>query len=118
MSTREEVDAINGQYARAMQEQDVAGLISLYADDARLFFSDKPIIHGRESIAAAYAEELKDGPIVIEFDSVDVLDSGEMVVDIGHYASPREQGKYVVVFRRQADGALKIAVEADITDRP
>jgi uncharacterized protein (TIGR02246 family) len=116
ITTQDDVNAVNDEYARAMADQDVARMISLYADDARLFFSDTPVVQGHEAIAAAYTEVFKDGPVAITFDSVDVFGGGVLVVDIGYYASSNERGKYVVVFRRQLDGTLKIAVEADITD--
>jgi ketosteroid isomerase-like protein len=118
MTTRDEVNALNDEYARAMADQDVARMMGLYADDARLFFSDTPVLQGHAAVAAAYTKEFKDGPVAITFDSLDVFDAGELVVDIGHYATPKERGKYVVVFRRELDGTLKIAVEADITDGP
>jgi ketosteroid isomerase-like protein len=107
MTTRSEVDAINAEYVRAMAEHDVAGMISLYAEDASLFFSDTPVLQGSAAVAAFYEDEFKDGPVAITFESTNILDGDGLVVDIGHYAMPSERGKYVVVFRRQRDGTLK-----------
>jgi ketosteroid isomerase-like protein len=56
MTTRDEVDAVNDECARALADQDVARMVGLYSDDARLFFSDTPVIQGREAVAAAYTE--------------------------------------------------------------
>ncbi len=116
VTTRDDVDAINDEYAKAMARQDVDRMIGLYARDARLFFSDTPMIRGHQAVTAFYNKEFEDGPIAITFDSVDVFEGGDLVVDLGRYATPNEQGKYVVVFQRQHDGTLKILVEADITD--
>jgi ketosteroid isomerase-like protein len=116
VTTRDDVDAINNEYAKSMAGQDVDRMISLYARDARLFFSDTPIIRGHQAVAAFYNKEFEEGPITITFDSVDVVEGGDLVVDLGRYTTPNEQGKYVVVFQRQNDGTLKILVEADITD--
>jgi ketosteroid isomerase-like protein len=91
-------------------------LIGLFTHDARLFFSDTPMLQGHEAVAAVYGKELKDGPVTIKFDSADLFEGGDLVVDVGQYATPTEQGKYVVIFQRQHDGTLKILVEADITD--
>lgn len=74
------------------------------------------MIRGHQAVTAFYNKEFEDGPIAITFDSVDVFEGGDLVVDLGRYATPNEQGKYVVVFQRQHDGTLKILVEADITD--
>jgi ketosteroid isomerase-like protein len=116
MTTRDKVNLINDEYARAMAAQDVARLTSLYATDARLLFSDTPVVEGRAAVEAFYAKELERGSVGITFEPIDVIDAGELVVDIGYYESSDERGKYVVVFRRQDDGALKIVIEADITD--
>ncbi len=116
MTTRDDVDAINNEYAQALADRDVDRMIGLDTHDARLCFSDTPMLQGHQAVAAVYDKALKDGPITIKFDSVDVFEDGDLVVDVGHYATPTEQGKYVVVFQRQHDGALKILVEADITD--
>lgn len=115
MTTRDDVDAINNGYAQALADRDVDRMIGLYTHDARLCFSDTPMLQGHQAVAAVYDKALKDGPITIKFDSVDVFEDGDLV-DVGHYATPTEQGKYVVVFQRQHDGTLKILVEADITD--
>jgi ketosteroid isomerase-like protein len=116
MTTRDKVNLINDEYARAMAAQDVARMTSLYAADARLLFSDTPVVEGRAAVEAFYAKELERGSVAITFEPIDVIDAGELVVDIGYYESSDERGKYVVVFRRQDDGALKIVIEADITD--
>src|SRR5580698_5504108 len=116
MTTRDEVNAINDEYARAMATQDVARMSRLYADDARLMFSDTPVVEGHAAVEAFYAKELSGGPVAIAFEGIDVIDGGELVVDIGRYETVAERGKYLVVFRRHADGTLKILIEADITD--
>jgi ketosteroid isomerase-like protein len=116
MTTRDEVNAINDEYARAMAAQDVARMTSLYAPEARLLFSDTPVVEGLAAVESFHTKELDSGSVAITFDSIDVIDAGELVVDIGYYEGSAERGKYVVVFRRDADGALKIVIEADITD--
>jgi ketosteroid isomerase-like protein len=116
VTTRDDVDATNSAYAQAMADQDVDRMVGLYTPDARLFFSDTPMLQGLPAVGAFYDKELKEGPVVIKFDSVDVYEGGDLIVDVGWYATPGEHGKYVVVFQRQRDGTLKILVEADITD--
>ena len=42
----------------------------------------------------------------------DIWEAGDIVVDVGTYDSSRGAGKYVVLYERQADGSLKLAVDA------
>ena len=48
----------------------------------------------------------------------EVITDGSLVVDIGRIISPTGQSKYVVVYQRQADGSLRIAVDAANSDGP
>ena len=118
MTTREELAAINEGFSRAMAAQDVEAVVAFYTEDARLLSPGKPIIRGRNAITAAFREALKDGPADVTFESGEVLEDGSLVVDIGRTTTPRGQGKYVVVYQRQSDGTLKLAVDAASNDGP
>jgi hypothetical protein len=47
-----------------------------------------------------------------------VIEDGSLIVDIGRIISPTGQIRYVVVHRRQADGSLRIVVDATNADGP
>jgi ketosteroid isomerase-like protein len=62
-----------------------------------------------------------------EFDIIDVIDSGDVVVEIAHISSTihfrngethSNRIKHMVIWREQADGTLKIAAEAVNRDAP
>jgi ketosteroid isomerase-like protein len=112
VSTRQEVDAFNQEFAAALARQDVDHLTSLYTADARLHFPGRPMIQGQAAIAAMWADALEAQPVSTQFESGDILEDGRLVVDIGRYVTPTGSGKYVVVYERDADGRLKLAVDA------
>lgn len=118
MSTREELKAINEGFAEAAANQDLERLVSYYTDDAQMLFEGVRIIRGKEAITAMWRESLAKGPSTLQFKTGDVFEDGSLVVDVGRYTNARGEGKYVVVYQRQADGSLKIAVDAGMDDPP
>jgi hypothetical protein len=58
------------------------------------------------------------GPLILRFETGDVIANGSLVVDVGRIISPTGRSKYVVVYQRQPDGSLKIAVDAGSSDNP
>jgi ketosteroid isomerase-like protein len=124
---RDEVAALNSEYSKAVSNQDVAELVLLYAEGARLLAPNAPMAEGREAIRAVLQSYLDAGATSLDLQSVDVLEDGELVIDIGRYVlgmQPQggdpiqDQGKYVVAFRRQGDGSLKIVADAFNSDLP
>ena len=74
------------------------------------------MIRGRESIAKLFGAWLAEGPHQMSFESGDVWEAGNIVVDVGTFSSPRGAGKYVVLYERQDDGSLRLAVDAVTAD--
>jgi ketosteroid isomerase-like protein len=116
MTIREELDGINAGFGRAFAEQDWAALAGYYTDDARLLFHATPIIRGRAAIEATMREWVSAGPQDLRFETGEVIADGSLVVDIGTIVGPNSRSKYVVVYQRQADGSLRIAVDAATSD--
>ena len=118
MTMRDELDAINAGVARALAEQDATRFASYYTDDARLLSHGQPIIRGRPVIEAEVRGWVTKGPVIVSFETSDVIADGSLVVDVGRIISPTGRSKYVVVYQRQPDGSLKIAVDAGSSDGP
>lgn len=116
MNADEEVRAFNDAYEAALAAQDVAALVSLHTDDARLMMEGQPLIQGRTAIEKVFREWLSEGPVSTRFESEEVLADGQLVIDIGHTISTGGRSKYVVVHRRQPDGSLRIAIDAPTSD--
>lgn len=118
MGTREELEAINAGFGDAFATQDAERLAAFYADDARLLFHGQPIVRGRAAVDAALREMVVGGPASLRFVTDEVIEDGSLVVDIGRIVGPNGQSKYVVVYRREADGSLRIVVDAASGDGP
>lgn len=118
MTTRDELAAMNERFSRALAEQDVDTVAGFYTDDAVALFAGSPMIRGRAAIEASFRAGLRDGPTTTRFEASDVLESGSLVVEVGRYTTPTGVGKYVVVYERQPDGSLKMAVDAASGDGP
>ncbi len=112
MSTRDELAALNERFSGALAAQDADAVMDLYTHDARLLFTGMPIIRGREAIAKMMGAWLAESPHQMTFQTGDIWEAGNIVVDVGTYDSPRGTGKYIVLYERQADGSLKMAVDA------
>ena len=116
MTIRDELDAINAGFGEAFATQDAERLATFYADDARLLFHGQPVIRGRADVDATLREMVAGGPASLRFVTDEVIADGSLIVDVGRIISPNGQSKYVVVYQRQADGSLKVIVDAASSD--
>jgi ketosteroid isomerase-like protein len=113
MTIREELEALNEGFARDLAQQDVEGLIARYTDDAQILLPGQPIVRGREEVESMMRAWVADGPVSLRFETHDVIADGSLVIEIGEIAgSIGPRSKYLVVYRRTADGSLRIAVDA------
>jgi ketosteroid isomerase-like protein len=116
MTIRDELAAFNERFSAALATQDADALVDLYTDDARLLFAGMPMIRGRQAIAKLMGAWLAESPHQMTFQTGDIWEAGDIVVDVGTYDSPGGAGKYVVLYERQADGSLKLAVDSASVD--
>lgn len=118
MGIRDELEVINAGFGEAFATQDAQRLAAFYADDARLLFPGQPIIRGRAEVDAALRDMVAGGPATLRFVTDEVIADGSLIVDIGRIISPTGESKYVVVYERQADGSLRVAVDSASSDGP
>jgi ketosteroid isomerase-like protein len=112
MTIRDELKVFNERFSAALAAQDAKAVVDSYTDDARLLFAGMPMIRGRQAIGKMMSAWLAESPHQMTFQTGDIWEAGDIVVDVGTYDSPRGAGKYVVLYERQADGSLKLAVDA------
>jgi ketosteroid isomerase-like protein len=130
MSSRAEIVKLTAEFAKAVTNKDFATLGSFYEERARLLAPGAPMVEGRAAIQAAQQKMIEGGVQALDLQAIDVIEAGDFVIEIGRttltiqppgaksvillFMGRRrltKQGKSVVVWRRQKDGALKIVVD-------
>ena len=124
----QEVTRIGDDLARAMVEKDVERMLAMYAPGAISLPNYGPRMEGIEAFRQSHAQMEAAGMQVLAFDSepTDVWQAGDQVIEIGKFEITLEMagmpgkiedvGKYLTIYERDADGALKIKVETWNTD--
>lgn len=126
-AVRRAIDAQNAAWSEGIKRADADGLARIFADSGvQVGMARGTIIKGQAALADRFRQSFADGrgasDVVVQTDQV-ILD-GPTAIEYGHYAYryPAVQslppiaidGHYVVVWRRQADGAWKILMDAGI----
>lgn len=121
------IKAMNDAWGQAATRGDAATLIGQFADDSFRLFPHMPIVAGKEAIARNIGATV-DRYLVEETDLVDdVQVVGDLAYARGTYAwkaTPKvsgqavvdDKGKFVTIYRRQADGAWKAVLDAPSSD--
>jgi len=122
---QDDVAALNADFGKAVANQDVDELVGFYDSKARMLAPNAPMAQGPDAIRQVFQAYLDAGVRSLDLQSIDVQEEGSLIVDVGRYvlgiqppgADPvQDQGKYVVVLRRQPDQSLKIVVDAFNSD--
>ena len=115
------------EWSKAAQAKDVNKAVSFYADDAMQFVDKGPFVKGKDNIRTGWEQMLAlPGPgLTFATTGVEVARSGDMAYEYGTYdfatADKKgkiidEKGKYVLVWKKQADGSWKVAADIDNRD--
>jgi len=125
---RAAIAQVDRQWEQAANSGNAAGVAALYADDGRLLAPNSDIVQGRENIQQTLQGLIDIGLKNVRFTTVDVGVSGDLAYEVGRYSldiQPRDapqaindQGKYVIVARKGADGAWKIVADIFNTSQP
>jgi len=109
--------------------KDTEKITAFYTDDA-VFIANSPTVTGKAAILAAWKGMVKDPNFSLTFSStkVEMAKSGELAYSFGTYtltlSEPKtkksftDKGKYLTVFKKQADGSWKAAADVANSDPP
>jgi ketosteroid isomerase-like protein len=118
----------NDTFEANIRQQDAGGLASaFYTDDALVMPQDQPSVQGMEQIKQFWQGMFGAGLQQARLETERLETSGDLAVEIGRYiltikpegTNPVEaKGKYIVVLRRQPDGAWKAMADMFSSNAP
>ena len=111
------IETANAKFSEAFARGDAKALAAMYTSDAIAFPPDSEMIRGNEAIGEFWKATRDSGVRGAALTTVDVGRSGDVAYEVGKVSlTIRSAGKepttamakYVVVWKRQADGSWKL----------
>jgi uncharacterized protein (TIGR02246 family) len=117
------------EWSAAAQAKDAEKFASFYAEDGVLMLENAPNAHGIAALREGIGGMMQDPNFDLSFaaDKVEAARSGDLAYETGSYTltmsdpqgNPATQnGHYVVVWKKDASGTWKVAVDAPVSDPP
>ena len=122
------IHAMDEEFMRLLASRDVKQLTAnFYAEDARLLPPNQAVIVGRPAIKQALEALIAGGlhKIILQTDKIET--AGDFAYGIGRHqltiktasgAEIHDEGKYLVVYRRQQDGQWRAVADIFNSDLP
>jgi len=112
----------DAEFDRVTAAEGMEGFLSFIADDAVFFPANAPIVTGKEAVGAVWIEVLTSPGVSLRWQPIkaDLARSGELGYTYGRYQftttdpagqSVTRHGKYVTIWKKQPDGAWRVAVD-------
>lgn len=116
-------------FAHAVAAEDLEATMAFYADDAALLTANAPTTTGRDAIRKAFIDLFASAGFSLDWalTGADVSKSGDLGYTVGTYQmtvpGPKGQllsdkGKYVTVWKKQADGSWKVVIDIGNSNLP
>ena len=114
-------------WSKDAASKDPAKFASYYADDATLMMPNEPILHGASNAKAAVGPMMQDQNFAFSFQGDKVEVSGDLAYTQGTYSMTMtdqkgnpapDKGKYLDVWKKQADGSWKVVEDMFNSDLP
>jgi uncharacterized protein (TIGR02246 family) len=126
---RQSIEAANTRFVDALKKGDTATMAMSYADDAVVMPPNAPAMRGGADIKKGFADMLAMMTTTnFSAKTDDVMVGGDLAVETGTYEwsfkpikggkEATEKGKYVTVWKRQADGSWKCIRDIFNSDTP
>ncbi len=107
-------------WSAALKQHDLEATVALFTDDATIIPPQSAMVTGTKEVRAFYARAFADKAFAVNREPTQVEVAGDMAYTIGTYRkegtgeggkTATEDGKYVLVWKRQPDATWKIAVD-------
>jgi ketosteroid isomerase-like protein len=123
MDMKKVLEDFDAAYNKAFNEGDAAGCAAFFTEGVLLLAPDQPMTRGKKTFEEIYNSRMDNsGGGTHTNELVEYGVEGDLAYQVGTFAitgtNPSEQGKFVNVLRRQADGTWKVAVSIFNSDRP
>jgi len=127
-AVRQAIEQANAKQADALNRGDSTGLVANYADDAVLMFPGEPAWRGRNEIGANGVKLIRSAKFSdVKLNTVSVDVAGDYAIETGSFewtVTPKggkpmpDKGKYLTVWKKQADGSWKVYRDINNSDGP
>ena len=115
---RQAIEAVNAQLAEAFSRGDATAFASFYTPDGKMMAPNAESSAGRQAIEESFAPDFSTNPPTLKLTTADVEVHGDTAIEAGNYSisfilpgqeeAMEDHGKYVVVWKKQADGSWKL----------
>jgi uncharacterized protein (TIGR02246 family) len=123
------IKEVESAWVKTASTKDVDAFVNYYADDGQVLMPNAPLFTGKPAIKEALKPMMADPNFSITFMStrVEVSKSGDMGYTQGPYKMTfsdqrgnkfEDEGKYLTVFRKLADGSWKAVEDTFMSDLP
>jgi uncharacterized protein (TIGR02246 family) len=118
---------LDDQWSKAAGAKDVDKTVSYYSEDAVVMPPNGPRATTKEAIRALWKDLLTDAKISWKTKNVEVAQSSDLAFSSGTYEvtlndpsgkEVNDRGKYIVVWKKQADGMWKCVMDMWNSDLP
>ena len=117
---RQAIEQVNARFVEAFKAGDAAAISSLYTETAKMLPPDATEVVGREAIRMLWQGAIDDGVKDLTLKAIDVEACGDLAYEVGSFSIrvPAENdamttagGKYLVIWKRGADGRWRLHVD-------
>lgn len=120
------IRAVSDQFTKLLIARDFEALVNLYTNDAVLMPPHHPAAHGRTAIGQWISGFPRVTAMTLGIEDIDgradvAYVRGTYTMTLhpeGAPAAVQDQGKYLEIRRRQADGSWPVAIDTFNSDRP
>ncbi len=123
------VRALDAAFAKTFNASDAAGLAAFYTADAVLLPPNMPLASGSDAITRVFSGMIAEATPQLTLTPTKIEGRQDLAYTVGTYrltmtpkkkgvAASTDEGKYVVVSQRQADGSWKIIADIWNSSKP